>query len=119
MRIPQMVLNLVGLITIQEMYHRYIFEILLNNYLTNEINFYFKQNQKKNDKKVLNSRITSIGLVSTMMYLSQTDVELVTLACWASNPVGRQQSPCLIHILPASKFKIKICVKQEIIWYLK
>lgn len=52
--------------------------------------------------KVLNSRITSNGLVSTMTYLAPTDSEL-TLACWASNGVGRQEIPCLIHIVPASK----------------
>lgn len=54
-------------------------------------------------KKVLNSRITSNGLISTMTYLPQSDVELITLACWASNAVGHQSLPCLIHILPASK----------------
>lgn len=53
--------------------------------------------------QVLNSRITSNGLVSTMTYLAPTDSEL-TLACWASNAVGRQEIPCLIHILPASMY---------------
>lgn len=53
--------------------------------------------------QVLNSRITSNGLVSTMTYLAPTDSEL-TLACWASNAVGRQEVPCLIHIIPASKW---------------
>lgn len=53
--------------------------------------------------QVLNSRITSNGLVSTMTYLAPTDSEL-TLACWASNAVGRQEIPCLIHIIPASKW---------------
>lgn len=52
--------------------------------------------------KVLNSRITSNGLVSTMIYLAPSDSE-ITLACWASNVVGRQDIPCLIHIIPASK----------------
>lgn len=37
-----------------------------------------------------------------MTYLAPTDSEL-TLACWASNAVGRQDIPCLIHIIPASK----------------
>lgn len=53
--------------------------------------------------QVLNSRITSNGLVSTMTYLAPTDSEL-TLACWASNAVGRQEIPCLIHIVPASEW---------------
>lgn len=43
--------------------------------------------------------------MSAMTYLPQSDAELVTLACWASNVVGRQMAPCLIHILPASKWQ--------------
>lgn len=39
-----------------------------------------------------------------MTYLAPSDSEL-TLACWASNAVGRQEIPCLIHIIPASKFR--------------
>lgn len=38
-----------------------------------------------------------------MTYLEQSDAEL-TLACWASNSVGRQEIPCLIHIIPASEY---------------
>lgn len=57
------------------------------------------------DKQVLNSRITSNGLVSTMTYLAPSDSEL-TLACWASNVIGRQKMPCLIHIIPASKYHL-------------
>lgn len=41
-----------------------------------------------------------------MTYLPQSDNELITLACWASNAVGHQAIPCLIHILPASKYII-------------
>lgn len=60
--------------------------------------------------QVLNSRIQSNGLTSTMTYLPQTDSELITLACWASNVVGRQTAPCLVHILPASKYCRKLLV---------
>lgn len=38
-----------------------------------------------------------------MAYLAPPDTE-ITLACWASNTVGRQETPCLIHIIPASNF---------------
>lgn len=46
-----------------------------------------------------------------MTYLAPTDSEL-TLACWASNAVGRQEIPCLIHIVPASKCE-SIFVRDE------
>ncbi|XP_055324550.1 B-cell receptor CD22 [Sitodiplosis mosellana] len=64
------------------------------------IRFSWTYNNTRNVSPVLNSRITSNGLVSTMTYLAPSDSEL-TLACWASNAVGRQEIPCLIHIIPA------------------
>ncbi|XP_037943926.1 hemicentin-1 [Teleopsis dalmanni] len=66
------------------------------------VKFSWTYNNTRNVSPVLNSRIQSIGLVSTMTYLPQTDSELITLACWASNAVGRQVIPCLVHILPAN-----------------
>uniref|UniRef100_A0A182MVH6 Ig-like domain-containing protein n=1 Tax=Anopheles culicifacies TaxID=139723 RepID=A0A182MVH6_9DIPT len=65
------------------------------------VRFSWTYNNTRNVSPVLNSRISSHGLVSTMTYLPQSDSELVTLACWAINNVGRQTVPCLIHILPA------------------
>lgn len=64
---------------------------------------------------MLNSRIQSNGLTSTMTYLPQTDSELITLACWASNVVGRQTAPCLVHILPASKYCRKLLVNHPLL----
>uniref|UniRef100_A0A1B0GE06 Ig-like domain-containing protein n=1 Tax=Glossina morsitans morsitans TaxID=37546 RepID=A0A1B0GE06_GLOMM len=66
------------------------------------VKFSWTYNNTRNVSPVLNSRIQSKGLVSTVTYLPQTDSELITLACWASNVVGRQAAPCLIHILPAN-----------------
>ncbi|XP_053970042.1 hemicentin-1 [Anastrepha ludens] len=66
------------------------------------VKFSWTYNNTRNVSPVLNSRITSNGLVSTVTYLPQTDSELITLACWASNSVGRQTTPCLVHILPAN-----------------
>ncbi|KAL5283451.1 hypothetical protein ACFFRR_005995 [Megaselia abdita] len=66
------------------------------------VKFSWTYNNTRNVSPVLNSRVQNHGLVSTMEYLPQSDTELVTLACWASNSVGRQQTPCLVHILPAN-----------------
>ncbi|CAO1422538.1 unnamed protein product [Diamesa serratosioi] len=65
------------------------------------VKFHWTYNNTRNVSPVLNSRINSHGLVSQMTYLPQPDTELVTLACWAVNAVGRQSFPCLIHITPA------------------
>ncbi|XP_017035482.1 neural cell adhesion molecule 1-A isoform X5 [Drosophila kikkawai] len=66
------------------------------------VRFSWTYNNTRNVSPVLNSRIQSNGLASTVTYLPQTDSELITLACWASNAVGRQTTPCLVHILPAN-----------------
>lgn len=55
-------------------------------------------------QQVLNSRINSHGLVSAVTYLPQSESDIITLACWAMNAVGRQSLPCLVHILPARKY---------------
>ncbi|KAH8306438.1 hypothetical protein KR018_011521 [Drosophila ironensis] len=66
------------------------------------VRFSWTYNNTRNVSPVLNSRIQSNGLASTVTYLPQSDSELITLACWASNAVGRQTTPCLVHILPAN-----------------
>uniref|UniRef100_A0A182THQ7 Ig-like domain-containing protein n=1 Tax=Anopheles melas TaxID=34690 RepID=A0A182THQ7_9DIPT len=77
------------------------------------VRFSWTYNNTRNVSPVLNSRISSHGLVSTMTYLPQSDSELVTLACWAINNVGRQTVPCLIHILPATVGKhLPCCVNR-------
>ncbi|GAB0094140.1 Immunoglobulin-like domain [Sergentomyia squamirostris] len=65
------------------------------------VRFSWTYNNTRNVSPVLNSRINSHGLVSSMTYMPQSDTEFITLACWASNAVGRQTIPCLIHIFPA------------------
>ncbi|XP_011496551.1 PREDICTED: B-cell receptor CD22 [Ceratosolen solmsi marchali] len=40
-------------------------------------------------------------LVSLLEYTPKSDTDFGTLACWASNSVGRQKSPCIFNVLPA------------------
>lgn len=49
-----------------------------------------------------NSRAENKGLVSVLMYTLQADTDYGTLACWASNNIGRQRTPCIFNIMPAS-----------------
>ncbi|XP_011689021.1 PREDICTED: neural cell adhesion molecule 1-B isoform X2 [Wasmannia auropunctata] len=48
-----------------------------------------------------NSRIESQGLVSVLEYTPNTETDYGTLACWASNSIGRQRTPCIFNIVPA------------------
>ncbi|XP_046659598.1 hemicentin-2 [Homalodisca vitripennis] len=47
------------------------------------------------------TRISSHGHVSLLNYTPVVESDFGTLACWASNPVGRQLKPCLVHIMHA------------------
>ncbi|KOC66691.1 Neural cell adhesion molecule 1, partial [Habropoda laboriosa] len=47
-----------------------------------------------------NSRAENNGLVSVLEYTPTADTDFGTLACWASNNVGRQRTPCIFHIVP-------------------
>lgn len=41
--------------------------------------------------------------ISTLEYKLDTNSDFETLACWASNSVGRQNSPCIFNIARPSK----------------
>ncbi|XP_071869170.1 motor axon guidance molcule sidestep isoform X2 [Bombus fervidus] len=47
-----------------------------------------------------NSRARNNGLVSVLEYTPTTDTDFGTLACWASNSVGRQRTPCVFNVVP-------------------
>ncbi|XP_012060705.1 PREDICTED: neural cell adhesion molecule 1 [Atta cephalotes] len=48
-----------------------------------------------------NSRVENKGLVSMLEYTPNTETDYGTLACWASNGIGRQRTPCIFNIVPA------------------
>ncbi|KAH0955019.1 hypothetical protein HN011_004216 [Eciton burchellii] len=48
-----------------------------------------------------NSRIENKGLTSVLEYMPVVDTDYGTLACWASNSIGRQRTPCIFNIVPA------------------
>ncbi|CAL7951229.1 unnamed protein product [Xylocopa violacea] len=47
-----------------------------------------------------NSSTRNNGLVSVLEYTPTVDTDFGTLACWASNLVGRQRTPCVFDLLP-------------------
>lgn len=57
-------------------------------------------------QQVPSSRINSHGLLSTVSYMPQSETDIITLACWAENTIGRQSHPCLVHIVPGREYFI-------------
>jgi hypothetical protein len=51
-------------------------------------------------------------------YLPQSESDIITLACWAMNVVGRQSLPCLVHILPARKYKFMLNININYLGHL-
>lgn len=49
-----------------------------------------------------NSKARNNGLVSVLEYTPTVDTDFGTLACWASNSVGRQRTPCIFNIVAGS-----------------
>lgn len=60
-----------------------------------------------------NSRARNNGLVSVLEYTPTTDTDFGTLACWASNSVGRQRTPCVFNIVPGSTCPWKLITRTN------
>ncbi|XP_078033880.1 motor axon guidance molcule sidestep [Augochlora pura] len=68
---------------------------------TDDVRFSWTYNATRGDvSPVLNSRARNNGLVSVLEYTPTADADFGTLACWASNSVGRQRTPCVFNIVP-------------------
>ncbi len=35
--------------------------------------------------------------------MAQTEMDYGSLMCWATNAIGRQEEPCVFHLVPAGK----------------
>ncbi|XP_046401513.1 nephrin isoform X2 [Ischnura elegans] len=66
------------------------------------VRFSWTYNKSREVLHVPASRVISEGpLVSSLNYTPASAADFGTLACWASNAIGRQREPCLFHIVPA------------------
>ncbi|XP_076637456.1 motor axon guidance molcule sidestep isoform X2 [Colletes latitarsis] len=65
------------------------------------VRFFWTYNGTRGDVlPVQNSRAQNNGLVSVLDYTPTVDTDFGTLACWASNSVGRQRAPCIFNVVP-------------------
>lgn len=52
-------------------------------------------------------RTTADGSISILRYTPRGELDFGTLLCWASNPLGTQQQPCVYHFYAAGiKFNL-------------
>ncbi|KDR21492.1 hypothetical protein L798_04051, partial [Zootermopsis nevadensis] len=65
------------------------------------VTFHWTFNNSGDLAEVSPSRFTSVGSVSRLNYTPVTDMDYGTLACWGSNAVGHQRSPCIFQVVAA------------------
>lgn len=83
------------------------------------VKFSWTYNNSRDVLPVQGARVNNNALTS-QLHFTPTTGELGTLACWASNEVGRQQTPCLFHLVQASEYivllpcnyAIKLCTQK-------
>lgn len=68
------------------------------------VKFSWTYNNSRETLPIPGSRVYSDGVTSSVQYTPVTDTDFGTLACWASNQIGKQKVPCYVHIIQASKF---------------
>lgn len=72
--------------------------------LIDDVRFSWTYNSTPGDVlSISNSRLENKGLVSILEYTPNADTDYGTLACWSSNSIGKQETPCIFNIVPASE----------------
>lgn len=68
------------------------------------VSFVWTFNNSGDVAEVPHSRVTSDATVSKLNYTPVADMDYGTLACWGTNAVGRQRSPCIFQVVAAGNF---------------
>nr|CAD7423128.1 unnamed protein product [Timema monikensis] len=68
-----------------------------------DVRFSWTYNRSRDVLPVPGDRVNSSGTSSRLVYTPGSEQDFGTLACWASNSVGRQRVPCLFHVVHARK----------------
>nr|CAD7195100.1 unnamed protein product [Timema douglasi] len=66
-----------------------------------DVRFSWTYNRSRDVLPVPGDRVNSSGTSSRLVYTPDSEQDFGTLACWASNSVGRQRVPCLFHVVHA------------------
>ncbi|CAG2054776.1 unnamed protein product [Timema podura] len=66
-----------------------------------DVRFSWTYNRSRDVLPVPGDRVNSSGTSSRLVYTPGSEQDFGTLACWASNSVGRQRVPCLFHVVHA------------------
>ena len=65
--------------------------------------FHWSFNTSSGGSDLPRDAYTNQGSASLLSYVPKTQMDYGTVLCWASNVVGRQNVPCVFHVIPAGK----------------
>ncbi|XP_034240158.1 neural cell adhesion molecule 1-like [Thrips palmi] len=66
-----------------------------------DVRFSWTFNRSRDVTAVPQHKVLSNGTVSYLVYTPNADADFGTLGCWASNRIGRQSTPCYVHVVAA------------------
>jgi len=67
-----------------------------------QVNFTWKFNGSSEGEALPMDSIENHGTISALNYTAAIEQDFGTLLCWATNKIGRQRKPCVIHLIPKS-----------------
>ena len=67
-----------------------------------QVNFTWKFNGSSEGEALPMDSIENHGTVSALNYTAAMEQDFGTLLCWATNKIGMQKKPCVIHLIPKS-----------------
>lgn len=73
----------------------------------NEVDFVWEFNQSGEHFEVTPAKFDgSNGTMSELIYTPVSERDYGSLACWGTNYIGRQETPCVYQIIPAGESRI-------------
>ncbi|KAA0186546.1 hypothetical protein HAZT_HAZT002874 [Hyalella azteca] len=68
-----------------------------------QVNFTWKFNGSSEGEALPLESIENHGTISALNYTTAMEQDFGTLLCWATNAIGSQRKPCVIHLVPQAR----------------
>ena len=83
-----------------------------------QVNFTWKFNGSSEGEALPLDSIENHGTISALNYTAAIEQDYGTLLCWATNSIGIQHKPCVIHLRPRTLISRKHAIQKMFIFLL-